>query len=240
MFPQFDLIADKSVETTYLFSIDENEFYLADVDESTEKALLADGYEFCKLKVLRTSTPKWLCFAAVTGYQLASWYRANRFCGSCGATTKKGCKERMLYCEKCGNMVYPKICPAVIVAVTHGDKILLTKYSDKRNGTRYALIAGFAEIGETIEQTVKREVMEEVGIMVKNIRYYKSQPWSFTDTLLFGFYCELDGEESITLDENELSFAKWISRDELTITDDDISLTYEMISRFFNEPQSFN
>ena len=99
--------------------------------------------------------------------------------------------------------------------------------------TRYALIAGFAEIGETIEETVAREVMEEVGLKVKNIRYYKSQPWSFSDTLLMGFFAELDGDDRIRLDENELSVAKWCTREEVP-ADDGVSLTREMM-RVFKE-----
>ena len=79
----------------------------------------------------------------------------------------------------------------------------MSKYAG-RNYKKYALLAGFAEIGETLEETVKREVMEEVGLKVKNIRYYKSQPWSFSDTLLMGFYCDLDGSDEITLDRKNL------------------------------------
>lgn len=104
--------------------------------------------------------------------------------------------------------------------------------SYRRDGTRYALIAGFAEVGETIEDTVRREVMEEVGLKVKNIRYYKSQPWPFSDTLLLGFFCELDGEEGITLDHMELSEARWVARGEMETEDDGISLTYEMMEYF--------
>lgn len=92
-------------------------------------------------------------------------------------------KERMMECPSCGNQEYPVLCPAVIVGITNGDKIILSKYEGRRF-KRYALIAGFAEIGETIEETVHREVMEEVGLKVKNLRYYKSQPWSFSSTLL--------------------------------------------------------
>ena len=88
------------------------------------------------------------------------------------------------YCLPDGNQEYPVLCPAVIVGITNGDKIILSKYEGRRF-KRYALIAGFAEIGETIEETVHREVMEEVGLKVKNLRYYKSQPWSFSGTLLF-------------------------------------------------------
>lgn len=111
----------------------------------------------------------------------------------------------MMYCPECRITEYPKISPAVIVGVTHGNKLLMSKYAN-RDFNKYALIAGFTEIGETIEETVRREVMEEVGLKVKNIRYYKSQPWSFTDTLLFGFFAELDGDETITLDREELAW----------------------------------
>lgn len=139
----------------------------------------------------------------------------------------------MLRCEGCNNMVYPKISPAVIVGVTNGDKLLMAKYKGKEHLPRYALIAGFAEIGEPIEETVRREVMEEVGLRVKNVRYYKSQPWSFTDTLLMGFYCEVDGDETITVDKSELALAEWIARDDMDgIINDGITLTYEMMTRF--------
>ena len=146
---------------------------------------------------------------------------------------KRDKKERMLYCEDCHNMEYPKICPAVIIGVTDGDRILMSKYAG-RTYKKYALLAGFTEIGETVEQTVAREVMEEVGLKVKNIRYYKSQPWAFSDTLLMGFYCDLDGEDKITLDQNELALAEWFERDEIPVEPSRDSLTNEMIIQFKN------
>ncbi len=139
----------------------------------------------------------------------------------------------MLLCPHCGNMIFPKICPAVIIAVTDGDRLLLSKYAG-RAFTRYALIAGYTEIGETLEQTVAREVMEEVGLKVKNIRYYKSQPWGVDGNILAGFYCDLDGSDQIHLDETELSMAGWYPRDDLPAKDDGISLTREMV-RIFGE-----
>ena len=99
---------------------------------------------------------------------------------------------------------------------------------------KYEPLAGFTEIGETIEETVQREVMEEVGLKVKNIRYYKSQPWSFSDTILMGFYCDLDGEEEITLDREELALAEWFQRDEIPVEPSRDSLTNEMIIKFKN------
>ena len=125
----------------------------------------------------------------------------------------------------------PKICPAVIVAVTDGDRLLLTKYQG-RAFKRYALVAGFAEIGESIEDTVRREVFEETGLRVKNLRFYKSQPWVFTDSLLMGFFCDLDGDDRITIQQSELSEAGWFPRGEIPTDHSGISLTGEMIERF--------
>lgn len=146
---------------------------------------------------------------------------------------RKDEKERMMYCDKCRNMVYPKLSPAVIVGITDGNRLLMSQYAG-REFKKYALIAGFAEIGESLEDTVRREVMEEVGLHVKNIRYYKSQPWSFTDSLLMGFYCDLDGDDRITLEEDELSLAKWIEREDIPTKPSRASLTNEMIMRFKN------
>ena len=109
----------------------------------------------------------------------------------------------------------------------------MSKYAG-RAYKKYALLAGFTEIGETAEETVKREVMEEVGLKVKNIRYYKSQPWSFSDTLLMGFYCDLEGDGTITLDRNELALAEWFEREDIPEVTSNESLTNEMIMRFKN------
>ena len=127
----------------------------------------------------------------------------------------------------------------IIVAVTDRDRLVLSNYAG-RAYTRSALIAGFVEIGETAEECVAREVMEEVGLKVKNIRYYKSQPWGIAGNLLQGFYCDLDGDDTIHIDENELSMAGWYDRHNLPAEDDGISLTREMIRVFSegNEPKS--
>ena len=137
--------------------------------------------------------------------------------------------ERALKCE-CGNVVYPRINPAVIVGVIKGDTILVTRY--RRGFAHNALVAGFVEIGETLEQTVRREVMEETGIRVKNIRYYKSQPWGVAQDLLVGFYCEADGDDEIRMDENELKSARFLRREEIELQPDSLSLTNEMMKMF--------
>ena len=127
-------------------------------------------------------------------------------------------------------MIYPRINPAVIVGVTNGDSILVTRY--RQGYAHNALIAGFAEIGETLEETVAREVMEEAGIKVKNIRYYKSQPWGMAQDLLVGFYCDADGDTTIKMDDNELRYAAWTKREDIVLQPNDLSLTNEMMKMF--------
>ena len=230
-FPRFreleEKIADLYNNFIYLFSIDDQRFYLI---PELDTSLLPD-YEFQDVRILRTARPQHLAFAGVTGHQLFQWYSKRRYCGCCGKPMVHSQKERMMECPSCGNQEYPVLCPAVIVGITNGDKIILSKYEGRRF-KRYALIAGFAEIGETIEETVHREVMEEVGLKVKNLRYYKSQPWSFSGTLLFGFYCDLDGDDTLTVDHDELSMASWFDREDIPDEGDNISLTKEMMMAF--------
>lgn len=209
----------------YLFTIENHKFFLAPETQPWGDFTYHDMMDF------RLKKPKHMAFAAATACQLHNWYTNNRYCGRCGAETVPDKKERMLRCVNCGNMVYPKISPAVIVGVINSDRLLMTKYAG-RSYKNYALIAGFSEIGEPIEDTVRREVLEEAGIRVKNIRFYKSQPWPFSDTLLMGFYCDLDGSDNIVLDETELAAAEWIRREDIGVQADDISLTNEMIVNF--------
>lgn len=212
---------------TYLFSIDQVNYYLI-----REEALdRLPGYTMEDIIIFRNLGPQVNGFALITGYQLHNWYESRKFCGKCGQPLVPDARERMLYCPHCKNTEYPKISPAVIVGVRNRDRLLMSKYT---GGTarRYALIAGFAEIGETLEETVKREVMEEVGLKVKNIEYYKSQPWSLSSSLLMGFYCDLEGSDQIVLEEDELSEAQWFEREEIPYDDYDVSLTREMMIRF--------
>lgn len=214
----------------YLFSVDDTQFFLF-------RNLELEDYEYHTVGYLRGKAPKHLVYAGMVGWQLAGWYETHQFCGRCGQELVHDEKERMMKCPICGHMEYPKICPCVIVGVIHEDKILVTKYRDRKTNY-YALVAGFAEVGETIEETVHREVMEETGVKVKNLRYYKCQPWPFSESLLFGFFCELDGSDEITMEEDELSVAKWISRDELDVTCNDFALTNEMLAVFKDDKVS--
>lgn len=211
----------------YLFSIDEHRYYLV----TDARICGLEGYRLETKELFRFANPQYEAFAAVTGLHLDYWYRSHTYCGRCGKKTVQDTKQRMLYCPECGNMEFPVICPAAIIAVTDGNRILLSKYAG-RTYKRYALLAGYTEIGETMEETVQREVMEEVGLRVKNIRYYKSQPWGLTGTILMGFYCELDGADTIRLDEKELALAEWFEREQIPVEPLRDSLTNEMIIRF--------
>lgn len=188
------------------------------------------------LRVLRRTKPKEECYAGETAYHLYVWYRDNSFCGRCGEHFEYSHKERAMLCPSCGNVVYPKIAPAVIVGILNsfGDKIVMTRYAG-REYKGHALVAGFCEIGETAEDTVRREVLEEVGLHVRNIRYYKSQPWGFDSNLLFGYYCTADEDEPIHMDDGELAKAVWVSRDEIGEEERNLSLTAEMIMHFKEE-----
>ncbi|MBR2188457.1 MAG: NAD(+) diphosphatase [Eubacterium sp.] len=227
IYPTIDQFAGRDISYTYLFAVDNTEYFLGDLKED----YIPEGFSYENMFVFRKTRPMNRAFAGVTGHSLYEWYEGHTYCGRCGTPTEKDHKERMVRCPKCGLMNYPRISPAVIVAVTHNGKILMSKYAG-RGYTRFALLAGFAEIGETIEQTVHREVMEEVGVRVKNLRFYKSQPWPFSSSLLMGFFCDLDGdEETLTLDHEELSMAGWYTPEEVP-EDDEISLTREMMQMF--------
>lgn len=227
-FSDFELSHPHLIDNaSFLFSIDEHNYFLTE-----EKGLdSVENWVYVSTTRFRTEHKYWRAFAGAVGMQLSRWYENHRFCSRCGKPMSHSDKERMLNCETCSFQVYPTISPCVIVGVYHGDRLLLTQYAG-REYKRYALVAGFAEIGESLEQTVHREVKEEVGLNVKNLRFYKSQPWPFTDTILAGFFAELDGDDTITLQEDELSLGVWMDRKDIPPEELKISLTGEMMEAF--------
>ncbi len=225
--PRWEEAAPFASAVRYLFRIDGTEYFLAELSGEDTPT----GYHWLEYRAGQDRKTKAFHFAESTAYHLSVWYRDNRFCGRCGSRTEPDRAERMLRCPVCGNMIYPKIAPAVIVALTHGDRLLMTRYQG-RPYKGYALIAGFNEIGETMEDTVRREVMEEVGLRCRDIRYCGSQPWGTESNLLLGYFARLDGGDAIHLDRRELAQAEWLTRAEIDVKPDDYSLTNHMIQMF--------
>ena len=213
-------------ELVYAFSVDETPYFLY-IGKEQQKA---DAYEYANIHNIRHLLSNVFGMIIYTGIHLHHWYNSSKFCGCCGQKLQHSKRERAMCCPDCGKTFYPRLNPAVIVGVTDGDKILVTKY--KSGFAHFALVAGFTEIGETLEETVMREVMEETGLCVKNIRYYKSQPWGMADDILVGFYCDVDGDRTIRIDEQELKIAEWKERAEIELQPDDYSLTNEMMQCF--------
>lgn len=227
----------------FLFTVGDTAYFRCEVDDEVIDGMLEDAasqdggagsasarWRFMPVSELHLHGPRHRAFSGLVGYEYDAWYAARRFCGRCGAPLVHDLVERMVRCPQCGCMEFPKLFPAVIVGIVDrkSDRVLVSRYAN-REYKRYALIAGFCEMGETVEQTVHREVMEEVGLKVKNLRYYKSQPWPPSSSLLFGFFCDLDGDDAITLDDHELEHAEWLDRADLPREDDDYSLTRDMM-----------
>lgn len=140
-------------------------------------------------------------------FQLAEWARTHRFCGACGNPMELASGERCFKCSRCGNMAYPRISPAMMVLIRKGDHFLLAKHT-KAATTRYVPLAGFLEAGESIEEAVHREVFEEVGLTVNNLKYFASQSWPFPHSLMIAFTADYVGGD-IKVDENEIEEARW-------------------------------
>jgi NAD+ diphosphatase len=190
-------------------------------------------YEYHEINFFRTIVQKEIAWASIVALQLMTWYHLNHYCGKCGSVLSPKSDERALLCPGCGNIIYPKISPAIIVAIICNDRILLAKGVNFRGGF-YSLIAGYADIGESLEETVAREVKEEVGLDVTDIRYYKSQPWPLSGSMMIGYIARADDRQPIIPDPKEISDAGWFSRDHLPDHPPTISIAGEMIEKFRN------
>ena len=189
------------------------------------------GMDFHDIFTLRNLPNQEHAWIGSIGFQLMTWYTNNKYCGRCGSETVRRKEERSVICPVCQLVEYPKISPAVIVAITCNDKILLAKGKNYK-GDFYALIAGYVDAGESIEETVVREVKEEVGLDIKNLKYYKSQPWPFSSSLMLGFTAEADDTQPIVIDEKEIKEAGWFTRGELPPHASGISISGHLIEAF--------
>jgi len=155
------------------------------------------------------------------------WATTSRFCGRCGTATVKSASERCMKCPNCGLEMYPRIAPAIIVLVRRGDQALLARNS-RFPGAFFSTLAGFSEIGESLEETLAREVHEEVGVRVKDVRYFGSQPWPFPHSLMIGFTAEWAGGD-IVVDTAEIAEARWFTADALPEIPPSLSIARRLI-----------
>lgn len=211
---------------------DDPDFIAVYLEESPEEALAS--FELLSLRSLLLSDAAGFFKTAGIANQLDEWLQGHRFCGSCGAETSPHAAERALVCDSCDRHFYPRINPCVIVLVVNGPEILLAK-SSRHNGDFYSCLAGFMEVGEAPEETVRREVFEEVGLRVSNIEYIASQSWPFPSQLMLGFIAQYDGGE-INPDPNEIADAEWFDLSRLpNIPSAKISVAGGLIDHYISQ-----
>lgn len=214
----------------FLFTLNDTPCFLA------ESCVIPDHPDFVyhDISFFRNIAQKEVAYTSIVALQLMHWYNDNRFCGKCGSLVHHKSDERALVCDACGNLLFPRISPAIIVAIICKDRILLAKGVNFRGGF-YSLVAGYADIGETLEEAVSREVKEEVGLDVTGIRYYSSQPWPLSASMMIGFIAYADDRQPVVIDPHEISDAAWYSRDHLpSHPPASISIAGEMIEKFRN------
>ncbi|MBU3158556.1 NAD(+) diphosphatase [Clostridium frigoris] len=211
----------------YLGSVNGKNCYCGEINED----LVIPNFMICmNLKDLTHKLPEdifWICGRAV---QVVNWKNDHVYCGRCGTLTQTVDGERAKKCHKCGLSNYPRISPAIIVAVVREDKLLLAHNLQFPNDL-YSVVSGFVEVGETLEECVIREVQEETGITVKNIKYFGNQPWPFPNSIMIGFIAEYASGE-IQVDGEEIGHANWYSSSEMPITPDSISIAKKLIDWF--------
>jgi len=167
---------------------------------------------------------------ALRAMHIIDWDRTDQYCSRCGTKNELKISERAKICPACNALSFPRISPAVIVLVERGSKVLLARAA-RFTQNWYSVLAGFVEPGETLEDVVRREVKEETGIDVKNIRYFGSQPWPFPDSLMVAFTAKHAGGE-IQVDGNEIVEARWFEYDRLPDIPGKISIARALIDRF--------
>jgi NAD+ diphosphatase len=198
--------------------------------EVPEDATPPPGMAFEGLRQVYGRLDEDLFWMAARAIQIVDWDRTHRFCGRCGAPTEAQKAERAKKCTKCGLLHFPRLAPAIIVLIERGDQLLLAR-ARRFPTVMYSVLAGFVEPGESLEETVAREVKEEVGLSLKDIRYFGSQPWPFPHSLMIGFTATYAGGE-ISLDDNEIEEAGWFTVDNLPPLPGKISIARKLIDWF--------
>lgn len=228
--PSYDEISKLNIKP-------EAEFFIGELNEKACFAIkaesvvnLPENFDLIPLYEIGPLVDEQLFLAIGRANSILNFDKTHKFCGKCGSKTENKKDEMAKICPSCNNVMYPVICPAIIVAVTKGDKILLAHNKGFKNNM-YSLVAGFSEAGEDLVSTVKREVFEEIGIEIKNITYYMSAPWSFPNSLMIGFFAEYESGE-IKVDGNEILDAHWFTKDNFPNIPKKFTLARKLIDEF--------
>ncbi len=190
------------------------------------------GHEFTNLRANLGNIDGILFNLAGRALQLCDWYKTHRFCGNCGTQTELHENDRAAVCPDCKLHFYPRLSPSIIVLVHRGDEVLLGRNHMFPEGL-YSTLAGFVEPGESIEETVRREVHEEVGVRVGHLSYRGSQPWPFPNSLMLGFHAEYDSGD-IVLQEDEIADAQWFRCDELPLVPGKFAISRWLIDEYLS------
>jgi NAD+ diphosphatase len=225
--PDIKKLTSAIIRKQYLGSLDERPCHAA---ELTGGSPVPVGFACKELRELFGEIDEDLIWIAGRANHLVYWSRTHRYCGSCGKPIVDKTDERAKICPQCGLINYPRLSPAIIVAVTKDNQLLLA-HSKRFKSGYFSVLAGFVEPGETLEDCVEREVHEEVGIAVENIRYFGSQPWPFPNSLMVAFTAEYAGGE-IKVNESEIMDAGWFSTANLPLVPPKISIARQLIDWF--------
>ncbi|CAB1058543.1 NADH pyrophosphatase (EC, decaps 5'-NAD modified RNA [Olavius sp. associated proteobacterium Delta 1] len=221
------------IRSQYLGTLDDRACYAAELPVENQ---VMNGFQLKGLRETFGQLEEELIWIAGRANQLVDWSRNHQFCGHCGLPTEDKSQERAKFCPACGLVNYPRLSPAVIMAVVKGDRLLLASNKRFKSGF-YSVLAGFVEPGETLEECVAREIKEEVGISVKNIRYFGSQPWPFPNSLMVGFLADFAGGE-IKADQSEIADAGWFAADNLPSIPPKITIARHLIDWFVGRNQT--
>lgn len=215
------------IRTQFLGMLEGQPCYSAELDKDT---IAPDGMTFRGLRELHESLEDDLFAIGGRAFQIMEWDRTHQYCGHCATPTVQLVGDRAKRCPSCGLVNYPRLSPAIIVLISRGSDILLARAPRFRK-SMYSVLAGFVEPGESLEETLVREVREEVGIQVKDIRYFGSQPWAFPNSLMIGFTATYASGE-ISIDPQEIEEAAWFSKYQLPEIPPRFSIARKLIDWF--------
>lgn len=224
-FSDFSIQNPDQYELGYLGTLDGSHCFYLSYDETFP---IPKGLEFESLRNVYSRIDEVIGLVASRAVHLAGWNQRSKYCGVCGSPTRKDPVELAKRCTSCKNVIYPRISPAIIIAVVKEDKLLLAHNKNFKQRW-YSTLAGFIEPGETVEICAQREVLEEVGITIKNIRYFGSQPWPFPDSLMIGLIADYESGE-VTPDGVEIDDAAFFGADELP----DVPGMYSVAGKLIN------